>query len=335
MDMGGTLDISPFYYPLATFGPCTVNLALNLRTTVRLLPYQSGSVRVSSSGFESAAFRLDEIPFEHPLGLMLAVAAYYRIDGIHMRIDSPAPVKSALGGSSVAAVAAIGAYQTLFERLGQKPLSRQRIARLAHGIEEAAAAATCGMQDQLAAVYGGVHAWYWQGANCDCGFQKEPLCRREKHSSLDKSFLLAYCGVPHESKNINSRWIHQFLSGRYYRQWTDILECTQAFAGALRAFDFVTAAGWMNRETDIRCELTPDVFDDTGRMLVSAARNLGCGARFCGAGGGGCIWAIGASDAIAAVKRKWQRITEERAGSRLIAAGIDWQGLQCGGGAIS
>ncbi|HMA67351.1 MAG TPA: galactokinase [Desulfosalsimonadaceae bacterium] len=334
VDMGGTLDIRSFYYPLASLGPCTVNFALNLRTTVRLLPYQSGAVKVSSSGFESAAFRMDEIPLEHPLGLMLAIGAYFQIDGIHMRIDSPAPVKSALGGSSVAAVAAIGAYQMLLERLGREPLSRQQIARLAHGIEEGTAAAPCGMQDQLAAVYGGVHAWHWKGPDCDCGVQKEALCRQESHSSLDKSFLLAYCGVPHESKNINGRWIRQFLSGRHYRQWMEILECTQGFAGALRISDFEAAAGWMNRETDIRCELTPDVLDDTGRMLVSAARDTGCGARFCGAGGGGCVWAVGNSAAIGAVKRKWQRITEERAGSRLIAAGIDWQGLQWGGGAI-
>ena len=45
IDMGGTLDISTFYLPLRHFSPCTVNMALDLRTRVLLLPYTGGKVR--------------------------------------------------------------------------------------------------------------------------------------------------------------------------------------------------------------------------------------------------------------------------------------------------
>jgi len=40
IDMGGTLDISTFYYPLMHLNPCTFNIAINLRTRVSLFPFE-------------------------------------------------------------------------------------------------------------------------------------------------------------------------------------------------------------------------------------------------------------------------------------------------------
>ena len=56
VDFGGTLDLRTFSYPLQPLGPCTFNLALDLRTTVRLEPYARGRVKVSSRGFRAAEF---------------------------------------------------------------------------------------------------------------------------------------------------------------------------------------------------------------------------------------------------------------------------------------
>jgi len=113
IDMGGTLDISTFYYPLRYLNPCTFNIAIGLRTKVTLSPYERGMVKVSSRGFESVEYPIDEVPFNHPLGLMFAVAAYFRYEGVHIQIDSSSPPRSALGGSSVAAVALIAAFMNL------------------------------------------------------------------------------------------------------------------------------------------------------------------------------------------------------------------------------
>ncbi|MFW5901753.1 MAG: galactokinase [Thermodesulfobacteriota bacterium] len=327
VDMGGTLDIAPFFYPLAHLSPLTVNIALNLRTTVSLEPYRQGHVKVSSKGFDMAEAAMDELPLDHPLGLMFAVAAYFHVDGLHIRIASQSPPESALGGSSVAAVALIGAYQALFTRMGRPTVPHSRIALLARDIEAITAGVPCGFQDQLAAVYGGVHAWHWKGAADEAGFQKEMLIPESRHSALDKSVLLAYCGIPHASKNINGQWVSQFLSGRFHPEWKAIAECSRAFAAALQSLDWPEAAYWMNREADVRIRLTPDVLDETGKQLVSAARERGCGARFCGAGGGGCIWAIGESGPVSNVKDEWQAILEKTADGRLLEAAIDAEGL--------
>ena len=80
IDMGGTLDISSFYYPLAYLNPCTFNIAIGLRTRVRISPFKEGVVKVSSKGFESAEFPIEKVPFNHPMGLMFAIAAYFRFN---------------------------------------------------------------------------------------------------------------------------------------------------------------------------------------------------------------------------------------------------------------
>ncbi len=327
IDMGGTLDISSFYYPMAYLNPCTVNMAINLRTFVQLTPHRKGFIKISSRGFESAEYELDRMPFDHPMGLMFAIAAYFHIDGIHIRIDSASPPKSALGGSSVAAVAMIGAYQRLFEKLNKTAVYKERIPLLAHAIEESIAGVPCGLQDHLAAVYGGVNLWNWDGAGFMDLYQQEPLISEDQYSLLDKSLLLAYCGIPHASKDINGKWVRQFLSGDFRSEWAEIIKSTREFAGALNVFDFDAAVYWINQETDIRCRLTPEVLDETGNKLVSAARDMHCGARFCGAGGGGCLWALGSSENISALSAKWRHLLMDVSGGRILDASVASKGL--------
>ena len=174
IDIGGTLDISTFYFPLRHLSPCTVNIAINLRTQVILLPHAGGKIKISSQGFKSAEYSLDSAPFSHPLGLMFAVAAYFRQEGIHITIDSASPPKSGMGGSSSAAVALVAAF---LKSLDKRSYSKKDIALLAHAIEGSVAGVPCGIQDQLAAVYGGIHAWNWRG-----GTRGRPLGRERQGS---------------------------------------------------------------------------------------------------------------------------------------------------------
>ena len=52
IDMGGTLDIRTFYYALRHLSPCTFNIAVGLRTRVRLLPHPPEDLKVPN--FRSA-----------------------------------------------------------------------------------------------------------------------------------------------------------------------------------------------------------------------------------------------------------------------------------------
>jgi len=329
IDMGGTVDIGAFHYPLRHMGPCTFNIALNMRTRVFLAPHTPGRVKVSSAGFDSADFDLFKAPFDHPLGLMFSAAAFFKAEGVHIRVESSSPPRSSLGGSSTAAVALIAALSMAEAMaLGKKPMARRDIALLAWQLESSVAGVPCGLQDQLAAAYGGVHLWRWH-AGQHPPFGREPLFRAAECRMLERNLLLAYCGAPHASKDVNSRWVKQFIAGKSRADWAEIVICTQKFVEALKNKDFKTAAELMNREMEIRSRLTPEVFDETGRQLAVAGAACGCGVRIAGAGGGGCVWALGEPADVARLKGEWQKLLASRKDARLLDVQIDSKGVDC------
>ncbi|MGD9212711.1 MAG: galactokinase [Desulfobacteraceae bacterium] len=327
IDMGGTLDIRSFYFPLRHLEPCTFNLAIALRTRVRLEPYKRGWVKVSSRGFDSAAFHESEMPFSHSLGLIFAVAAYFHVSGVHILIDSASPVRSALGGSSVAAVALITALSRILEQEGAPKLSRSAVAMLAFAIEQSVAGVNCGIQDMLAATFGGGHVWYWTGQPGKLPYVKRKVIRKKDHCRLANRLLLAYCGAPHESVDVNGQWVRKFLEGKYRTIWGEIINKTHQFVKCLETFDLIGAGNAMNDETDLRCEMTPHVLDSIGGRLVAAARKHGCGARFTGAGGGGCIWALGNSENISRLRSAWQTVLDEEENASFLDTTIDPHGV--------
>ena len=327
IDCGGTLDIKTLSDPLKHLSPCTFNIALDMKTRVRLLPDRSGQIRVSSKGLGEEVRPADHTSFTGPLGLIFAIAAHFKIDGVHIEIVSESPPRSALGGSSTAAVALIGALSTALAGEGAPPMTREQIVLLAHAIEEAEAGVPCGLQDQLAAAYGGVHAWHWPTQPEDPRFKGSEILTSQDYGELEAVILLSYCGVPHVSHDVNKRWIDQFVSGETRALWVEIVSSTKAFVEALRRKDWPAAAGAMNKEVDIRRKMTPDVFDDVGNALVERALGLDCGARFTGAGGGGCIWAVGAEERIRALRPMWEEILSTRDDARLLQAKVDPVGL--------
>ncbi len=328
IDMGGTLDISTFSYPLRHLAPCTFNIASGLRTRVRLQPYSRGRIKISSRGFKTVQFPADAAPFDHPLGLMFATAAYFNAQGVHIEIESQSPPRSALGGSSVAAVALVAAFSKLMEpEKSAARLDRRSIALTAYQIEQSVAGVPCGIQDQLAAAYGGVNIWHWQADPKQPVFKRQCAVRRDSHKGFERHLLLAYCGRPHASRDINGRWVRQFLSGRYRDLWAEIIVCTRKFAAALVERDYKQAVIQMNRETAIRRTLTPDVLDNVGEKLVDIARQNGCGARFTGAGGGGCLWAVGEIENIDRLKPLWEKTLSAREEACLLDVKIDSKGL--------
>ena len=161
------------------------------------------------------------------------------------------------------------------------------VALLAHAIEQSVAGVPCGLQDQLAAVYGGVNGWYWSGDPAERPFRRVQVVAEDACPELSGHLLVAYCGAPHVSKDVNATWVRQFVSGKTRGQWLQILTLSRQFIDAMVRGDYPLAQSIMNRETDVRRSLTPEVLDEVGAALVDAAVKRGCGARFTGAGGGG------------------------------------------------
>ena len=328
IDFGGTLDISSFHYPLHHHRPATVNIALDQRTTVRLEPAEDGMVRIASKGVAEAGFAAGSAPYDHPLGLMFAVVDYFGASGVRVVIDSSSPPRSGLGGSSVAAVAVVHAFSRAREALGSPPLTRQETALLAHAIEQGVAGVPCGLQDQLAAAYGGVNCWHWPAAPGQRPFSRQTLSGDEDAYRLDAHLLVAYLGVTHVSRDVNSTWVKRFIAGRDRPIWQRIARLTHAFADAIHRGEMAIAAEAMNAETELRRGMTPQVIESMGARLIEAAKAGGCGARFTGAGGGGCLWAIGPAEAITTLRPHWRACLADRPTAGLLDCRIDWQGVQ-------
>ena len=327
IDLGGTLDLSTFFYPLMHSSPCTFNMAIGLRTEVRIFKFKKGRIKISSKGFGSVEFASSNLPFDHPMGLMLAIAQYFHADGIHISIESASPPQSALGGSSVAAVALIAALSEYFGPSPLFPHSKREMALLARDLEALSAQTPCGIQDHLAAAYGGVNVWYWQPGMGRTEFTRKTVVPKKQGKILAKHLLLAYCGEPHVSISVNNQWVKQFMAGNFRKEWVRIINLTKDFVRALSAMNIKDACAAMNAETRIRLALTPDVLDDAGKKLFAAAKQAHCGARFAGAGGGGCVWALGEEKNISKLKHRWAEILAEYENGRMLDATLDFDGL--------
>ena len=324
VDFGGTLDISTFYLPLAHLTPAGFNMALTLRTFVSLFPHTREKIKISSRGFDTAEFARGQAPFDHPLGLMFACAQYFNAHGVHIHIESTSPPKSALGGSSAAAVAVLAALYAALD----KKTDPEHLVWLAHYIESSVAGVLCGVQDQAAAAFGSAHLWEWKMGKKGPEFHRIPVFASDAQATqFGSHMLVAYCGIPHVSKDINSQWVRSFVQGKTRSVFAQIIHITRQFFQALQNRDYTLAADLMNQETRLRLAMTPDVLDNTGKILFEKAEQHQCGARFTGAGGGGCLWAVGNADDISALEKSWHTLLQATPHAALLDTRIDVRGI--------
>jgi len=124
-------------------------------------------------------------------------------------------------------------------------MSLRKSVLLAHAIESSVLLIPCGLQDQLAAAYGGINAWYWTAAPDGPRFEKEPLLGKKGVKDFEEHFMLAYCGAPHVSSNVNSIWMRQFISGESRNTWVKIAGISSDFVEAVSNRRFKEAASAM------------------------------------------------------------------------------------------
>lgn len=279
-----------------------MNIALDIRTTVRLSAYDEGWTRVVSRGFKPEVFESLDAPFTTPLGFVFAVATYFNVTGLQIEIESASPPRSALGGSGVVGVALIHALSAARVRLGDEPLTTEFTVKLACAIEDGLSISLCGMQDQAAAAFGGANRWIWHS---DGGFRREEIVPVDQLDELGRHLLVAYCGTTHDSVDVNEQWVRDFTEGRHRGVWFEINDLTRQLAEELQAYRWASAGRVLARESELRRTLTPGVVVGAMEPLIQSAEQNKCGARFTGSGGGGCVWALGEEDDIRRLGPVW------------------------------
>lgn len=322
VDCGGTLDIGPLALGLNPLRPATFNLALEIPTRALAEPNPGNGRAVISRGFEEARVK-GPADYTQPLGFFLLAMDYFGLNDVKLTLDSESPPRSALGGSSVAILTACAALS----RLAGKKLRRVELAELAYQLESALFSTPCGRQDHLAAAYGGAHLWTWTPAY-KRGYRKRKLVQGSKLNQLERRILIAYPGQTHSSAEVNRTWTQGFLTGEKRLIWEEINKLTRRLGEALEAGQWASAAENLIAETELRLALTPEVLTETGLALFSAAKEAGVGARFTGAGGGGCLWAIGPKKGIEALKPRWAEILATCPKGRLLPSKLNRTGLK-------
>ena len=157
VDIGNRLDYPSFFLSLPAGVAKTANIAVELRTTLTYLPGKPGCISfVTHHTTEEHAGYPD--PSRSSFPVLCAVLHHFGITSGVFRIESQVPPGSGLGGSGMLTVAAIGLVKTLFQAL-PKDQDRPTIALLAHFVENWLGFSSTGLQDQLAAVYGGANLW--------------------------------------------------------------------------------------------------------------------------------------------------------------------------------
>jgi D-glycero-alpha-D-manno-heptose-7-phosphate kinase len=329
IDSGGTWDIEALALPLEGAEPTTVNLALNLRTYITVLPYKSGWVKVSSGDFHAPeTYPLDRVPFNSQFGLIFAVASFFGFHGLEIAIRSVSPVKAGLGGSSTAAVAVIKAFSLVNALLREKELGKGDILHLAFHLEDAVNMGMCGIQDQGASVYGGVNKWVWNYSRKARPFRRQSLLDAMGQRELSKRILVAYSGSTHLSAKINRLWIEEFLKGNTRYSWIELNGIVKRFARHLQERQWKAGAEELRNEVAIRKEITPQAFTPIMIRLIQEAEERGCGARFAGAGGGGTVWALGEIDNIQGLRERWAALLKGTQKGKILDCAVDPIGVR-------
>ena len=328
VDSGGTWDIRSMALPMQAIDPVTLNIALSLRTRVQLVPFEDGMVRVSSEGFPDAGahdFKL--LPFDSTFGLFYAAVSYFGFHGLEVRIASDSPSKAALGGSSTALVALIKALSKLAVLIDKPPLLQKDILHLAYYLEDSTSSGKCGIQDQAAAVFGGVNLWRWQFGSRQAPYERTSLLDRKAQRDLSERLLVAFSGKSHVSAKINQGWLEGFLSGKTRAGWIEANRIVRRLAQALAARNWDQAAGLLHEEMAVRRDITPDALIPVTHKLIRQAEEAGCGARFAGAGAGGSVWALGEKKKIQELKTLWRSTLVPIRGAGIFDCAVDPRGV--------
>jgi len=329
IDSGGTWDIKALALPLEKIGPTTVNMALSLRTRVELRPFNDGWIRIISDGFGHAEEQNIKNPaFNPPFGIFFATVSHFGFHGLTVNITSDSPARSALGGSSTALVALIKALSKIMKIMGGRDISDKNILHLAYHIEDGISGGNCGMQDQAAAVYGGVNRWTWSYGGGDPLSKRESLLDKRGEKELSERILVAFSGKSHASARINRSWIEGFLTGRTRDGWITSNHIVSNLAKAIKKKDWGNAAGFLRDEMSIRREITPDALIPITSSLIDIAEDMGCGARFAGAGRGGSVWALGEPHIIKGLRKRWEMLLAPVKGARVLDCTIDHAGVR-------
>ncbi len=239
-------------------------------------------------------YHVDEPPGRHPM-LEAALRRWAPTDcELDVTLTSPVPPGSGLGTSAAVLVALIAALRAL----GGLAPDAQRLAEAAHEVETVDLARQSGVQDQIAAAFGGANL-----------VSIVPYPRFDVRSltipsgtwlDLSRRVVTVYLGARHDSSAIHNSVIDR-LGGAgpaTEKLMAPLRAAAQGAATALLTGDLETYGQAMIANTEAQVALHPGLVSPAARQVIELARKHGAlGWKVNGAGGhGGTVTVLGPDD---------------------------------------
>jgi D-glycero-alpha-D-manno-heptose-7-phosphate kinase len=300
---GGTLDIWPV--SVLVDGAMTVNVAIARRARAEVSDSTGSAHRLRAEDLDvetslplgdgGGAADVGPLPLHEAILRHVLAASRPRPVAISVRTRSEVPAGSGLGGSSALAVALLSA---LWAHAGRRA-SAEEIASVARDLEARVIQAPTGTQDHLAAIHGGLSSIAYGPGRVE----REPIPLAA--AEIERRGVLCYLGASRASARANWDMLRRFLDGdpATRRGLSAIAGVAREVRQRLLAGDIESCGPLLAAEWRERRGLSPEVSTPATETALEAARGAGAtGGKICGAGGGGCLFVLGAPDARPAIE---------------------------------
>jgi len=286
---GGTLDLYPIYNILGS--SLTINFGIDILSRVEIRRRNEEGIHITSGDGDSRGFS-NSLSLENKgnLSVVKHVFDYFPSLGrFHLSFSSGAPSGSGLGASSsliIALLTAVGIFSRHHVPLKKLPL-------VASEIESSLIHMVTGRQDYIPAIMGGLNLIRFSPG-------KTKLANIEKGKKecrfLEEYGFLAFTGVSHVSAKENWLLIRKFLDGtkKSRKGFESLLSLAEEALQALTGRDPEMLGDVFEREWNVRKSLSSKVSPERFEKFINRkeVKRILRGARLCGAGGGGTLFAV-------------------------------------------
>jgi D-glycero-alpha-D-manno-heptose-7-phosphate kinase len=286
---GGTLDLWPLFNFVG--GAKTINTALSLKASCQFqwLENQNVEVSVTNLDFKKSYKNLKELldSKDHQIDILKPVLRNYKFSkGFKIETRSESPVGGGLGGSSTLLVSII---RSIDEALN---LERNEAATVdfACNLESEILNTPAGTQDYFQAVKPGLSLIQYSAEGRKREFFSSPWLNNVK-----SQFKLIYSGHPHHSGLNNWQIFQKCVQGD--KETLSILKSLKEVSEMVY-FDMHTATGsnmsnLLTEELELRRRLATGYVNPPLEKIIKFLHNMDLNQfKICGAGGGGCLWAL-------------------------------------------